>query len=135
MLRTLPATRILIVEDNAFLALEMEDLLTEAGAEIVGPVGTLSEGLELARDTGFDLAILNVNLGDDLSYPIADQLKRRGIPYVFASASAAYLLPPQHGDAPKLAKPYRSADLLGAVFQITDATARRRGLAVSPGTA
>jgi DNA-binding response OmpR family regulator len=77
--------RILIVEDEALIAMLVEDLLSDMGFQVVGPAMTLDRGLSLARSEQLDAAILDVNLGGVWSYPIADLLVARGIPFLFAS--------------------------------------------------
>lgn len=104
-MNTLTGKRILIVEDEPIVAMCLEDMLQGLGCLIVGPAARLSEGLALATDEQVDAAILDVNLGKDRSYPIADLLRARSIPFVFATGYGRtdYAMAP---DAGLLEKPY-----------------------------
>ena len=77
----------LIVEDDYFLAADLASILSRAGADVVGPVATVRDGID-ALDEAPDVATLDVQLGEETSFPIADELARRGIPFVFATGSA-----------------------------------------------
>ena len=70
--------RVLLVEDEALVALMMQETLTEFGFQVVGPVGTASEALSAARDSQIDAAVLDINLGDGLVYTVAEILAVRG---------------------------------------------------------
>jgi two-component SAPR family response regulator len=77
--------RILIVEDNALIALTMEDILSRAGAEVVGPVGTLAEAEQTALQESLSGALLDIKLNYDEVWPVARILADRGVPFVFCS--------------------------------------------------
>ncbi|TGN42985.1 response regulator [Paracoccus liaowanqingii] len=79
------AFRVLIVEDEMLIAMDMEDMLAEMGFEVVGPAPCLERGMELARREAFDMAVLDINLAGRTSFPIADILRERGIPFLFAT--------------------------------------------------
>ncbi|WP_375459509.1 response regulator [uncultured Enterovirga sp.] len=94
---TLRGRRILIAEDEYFIADELSTELVEAGAEMMGPVASVKSGLQLlATETVPDAASLDVNLGGENVYPLADALIARGVPFVFmtgydqASIPASY---------------------------------------------
>ena len=70
--------RVLVVEDEYFLAAEIEDALTEAGAEVIG---TLAQALEQVKRDAFDVVILDINLRGETSFPIADALAERSMPF------------------------------------------------------
>ena len=103
--------KILIVEDDVVLALDLAHLLEGMGARPVGPAHDMEMGLAMARSETLDLAILDVNLGLDDSTPIADQLRLRGIPFVIATGYRRQDLPPSLQDAPLLCKPVGRHDL------------------------
>lgn len=79
--------RILLAEDEIFVSMELEAELTAEGAEVVGPVMSLAAGIELL-DSGVEVdgAILDVNLGDALVFPMAQMLRERGVPIIFHTA-------------------------------------------------
>lgn len=80
--------RILLVEDEPMIAFALEDMVLELGFEVVGPAFRLSEALDLAGSEQFDVAVLDVNLNEQRSFPIADLLRSRGIPFLFATGYA-----------------------------------------------
>jgi len=82
---TIAGKRILVVEDEAIIAAFVEDLLVELGASVVGPAYSVSQGLALASFSAIDVALLDVNVRNEAIAPIRDELRRRGIPIVFAT--------------------------------------------------
>jgi PAS domain S-box-containing protein len=104
--------RILVVEDSALIALEIEEAVREAGFEVVGPVARLPAALELAQSHPVDGALLDINLDGVQVYPLADLLRARGVPIVFATGyDRRTVLPPRFNSVPTLAKPFSPADL------------------------
>jgi DNA-binding response OmpR family regulator len=83
--RKLSGARILVVEDEAFIALDLQATLTDAGAEVIGPTLTLAEAFALAGRANLSAAILDVRLGRDTVETVARQLAARGIPFLFYS--------------------------------------------------
>jgi CheY-like chemotaxis protein len=77
--------RVLVVEDEMTIALLIEDMLTDLGHEVVGLAMRLPQAMELAATAIVDLAILDVNLDGRMSFPVADLLSARGVPFVFAT--------------------------------------------------
>ena len=83
---TLAGRRVLLVEDEYFIAMEMADTFEHAGAEVVGPAASVQQALELLATTErLDGAVLDMNLGGEMALPVADALNARGIPFVFAT--------------------------------------------------
>ena len=80
--------RILIVEDEIFLAAELEDIFRDAGAEVIGPAMTAPEALRLIARHVVTVALLDVQLGDHDSRPVAQCLADTGIPFVFHTGNA-----------------------------------------------
>jgi CheY-like chemotaxis protein len=114
----LAGRRVLVVEDNYLLAMDLAQMLERAGAEVIGPVLSVKEAFS-ALDPPPDIATLDVQLGDETSFLIADELARRGIPFVFATGTAD-LIPPEHRSRPLCQKPVSSGAILKA---LTDALA------------
>lgn len=82
--------KVLIVEDEGLVALTMEDLLTDLGCEVVGSFGAVQATLDfLASSPELDGALLDVNLGGEMVYPVADVLIARGVPFIFATGYGA----------------------------------------------
>lgn len=86
---SLAGKRILIVEDEALIAAMVEDMLIDLGAVPVGPARTIQRGLGLVASEALDAAILDVNVRDERIDPVADALRERGIPMLFASGYGA----------------------------------------------
>lgn len=117
------AARILIVEDEFLVALHLEDLLTELGHRVVGSARRFNEALELARRSEIDFAVLDINLAGTQSFPIADVLRQRGIPFVFATGYGAEGLADRYRAETALPKPYDTAELAQAIARALPAQA------------
>jgi DNA-binding response OmpR family regulator len=114
----LAGTRVLVVEDEMLLTLVIETALDQAGAEPIGPASTLAEAVSLAQAERLDAAVLDVNLNNEAVFPVADFLRERGVPFIFATGYAAEAaIPPRHRDIPRLPKPYRSDQLRRVLAQ------------------
>ena len=100
-----PGLRVLIVEDEWLLAAELSDALTRAGFSTLGPVRRVSEALALIDNGGPDVVVLDVSLGHADSFPIARDLARRDIPFLFLTGYTKLDLPEEFRDRPLLSKP------------------------------
>jgi DNA-binding response OmpR family regulator len=109
--------RVLIVEDEALIAMLLEDMLAEIGCEAVGPATRLDRALAIAEAESLDLAILDVNLGSVQSFPVADLLEKRGIPYVFATGYGSKGLDVRFAHNITLKKPFQTHQLEQAISQ------------------
>ena len=110
--------RVLVVEDEALVAMLVEDALLEAGATVLGPSATVAEALALLQTETPDVAVLDLNLAGETSTPVADALAARSIPFVVATGYGADGLPPGHAKVPVLAKPYDPDDLTAALGRL-----------------
>jgi PAS domain S-box-containing protein len=108
--------RIIIVEDAVLLALELEAGLTEAGAKVVGTAADIEEALRLA-ETAFDVAVLDANLNGTPVTPVAERLRQRGKPFIFATGYGDAAPAPEGFDAPVVRKPYNVAQIAVAVAE------------------
>ena len=106
-----PRCRVLIVEDEAAISILMEDMLVDFGTEIVGPAARMADAIRLAREADVDLGVLDINLAGEATYPVADVLRSRGIPFVFATGYNLSALPESFRGSPTLQKPFTSAPL------------------------
>lgn len=113
--------RIFLVEDEPIVAIALQDMIEELGHEVVGPAFRLSRALELAQSEAIDAAILDVNMGDGHSYGVADRLRARGIPYLFATGYGAAGLEPGHQETLVLQKPYRDTQVAAALAMLLGA--------------
>ena len=97
--------RILVVEDEPLIAMEIAVVLERAGFAVLGPAGSVAHALALLEPAGCDAAVLDVNLGDETSEPIAQRLSRSGIPFVTVSGYSKDQLPREFASAPLIGKP------------------------------
>jgi CheY-like chemotaxis protein len=106
--------RVLVVEDDYVIALDLARALDELGAQVVGPVSSAEEAVQLVRehDPQIDAAILDINLGSHLVYPVADALRERAVPFVFATGYEAWSIPPAYGAVPRCSKPVDAAQVI-----------------------
>jgi CheY-like chemotaxis protein len=99
--------RVLIVEDQMIIAMEIEDVLLELGCVVVGPIGTVDAALALARKEALDAAILDVSLDDEKVFPVAEMLQARGIPFIFSTGYGEAALPEKWRTPLRLSKPFQ----------------------------
>jgi PAS domain S-box-containing protein len=97
--------RVLLVEDEALVAMMIQECLTEYGHSVIGPIGRASEALAAAKEGEFDAAILDINLGDGMAYPVAEILSARGVPFVFVTGYEADTVDGRFSGVPVLQKP------------------------------
>lgn len=110
-LEMLTGKRILLVEDEALVAMLLEDMVLDLGATVIGPESQLDLAIACAETETLDAAILDINLGGKRSYGIADALRLRGIPFAFATGYGALGVDPLHRGVPVLIKPYSGQDV------------------------
>ena len=97
---------ILVVEDEAMIGMMLEDYLETLGYRLHGIAMSVDDACDQARQGGFDAALIDCNLQGEKSWPVADILAERGVPFVFATGGMADDLPQQHASRPTLAKPF-----------------------------
>jgi len=97
--------RVLLVEDEALVAMMIQECLTECGHSVIGPINRAADALSAAKDGDFDAAILDINLGDGMAYPVAEILSARGVPFVFLTGYDAEMIDRRFGEVPILQKP------------------------------
>lgn len=85
----LKGLRVLVVEDEALVALQLEDMLADLGCAIIGPASRVCQALDLLGGQRVDAAVLDLNVAGELVYPVADALASRGLPYIFATGAMA----------------------------------------------
>jgi CheY-like chemotaxis protein len=102
----LTGTRVLVVEDEAMISMMLEDFLEELGCVVVATASRLEDAMVKAADLQLDMAVLDVNLAGKLSYPVAELLHSRGIPFLFATGYGTVGLPDRLRGTTVLSKPY-----------------------------
>lgn len=113
----LAGRRILVVEDDYFLASDVCRALEKLGAQVIGPIPDLARALAAARSEDLDGAVLDVNLREEYSGPVAEELSRRGLPFVIASGYDDPL-PPAMKNAAYLRKPFNMKELIALLCDL-----------------
>jgi DNA-binding response OmpR family regulator len=116
--------RILIVEDEAIVALNYASILEDAGCQIIGPVGTIQKGIEAVENERIDGAVLDIDIGGVLVDPIIMALRRKRLPYIFVSALSG--LVGRYQDAAFLDKPCTATELIRAVSALVPQAPNRQ---------
>jgi CheY-like chemotaxis protein len=116
---SLDGRRVLIVEDEYLIAMEVKGWLQHAGAKVVGPVPSVERALDLIEDDDIDAAVLDFNLGDGATaLPIAARLDALGVPHLFATGDVQLGRGSSYEDRPRLEKPFVEAELVRAVGKL-----------------
>lgn len=118
----LAGRRVLIVEDEYFLADDLRLMLVEQRVNVVGPVPSLSAGLSVIESDGLDCAVLDVNLGGEDVFAICNALARRNIPFLFVTGFGSGQIPPEFRHVPRLDKPLDRAALFDALRELMPAS-------------
>jgi CheY-like chemotaxis protein len=111
----LSGKRILVVEDEPFIALELEEMVVDLGGTLAGSVAQVGEALVLIEAGGVDAAVLDVNLGLQKVDPVADALAARGCPFVFTTGYGRVGVPGAHNDRGVVEKPFTRDDVAAAL--------------------
>jgi CheY-like chemotaxis protein len=110
--------RVLIVEDEWFLANDLEAALRSLGAEVTAIVGDIGDARVQLADGRFDVAIIDINLRGCNAFGLADELQRQGIPFVFATGYSAELIPARFANVSRWEKPFDPHVLARYVLQL-----------------
>lgn len=112
----LDGLRVLLVEDEMLVCMDLEDMLAEFGCIVVGPAARVNQALDIIEREPFDVAVLDVNLGSERSYPIAERLSARGVPFLLSTGYAD--VEPAYQDRPRLQKPFSEQQLAKALAEL-----------------
>jgi DNA-binding NarL/FixJ family response regulator len=115
MASELQGLRVLLVEDEFLVAMDIELMLRQCGCAVVGPIGDLATALRKAEEGGFDLALLDVNVGGEPVTAVAEALQAHAVPIVFCTGYHAGNLPRRFAQAPTLKKPFQVGDMVAAL--------------------
>lgn len=113
---SLSGRRVLVVEDELFVSMALEDMLTDLGCEVIGPAAHLDEAVAMIGSERFDAALLDVNLDGQPSYPVADLLLAASVPILFSTGY--HKLSNGYQRLPHLRKPFAKKDLEAALTAI-----------------
>jgi CheY-like chemotaxis protein len=109
------APRILVVEDEPFIAMLLEDMLEELGMKITASFPQVAEAERYLAESEVDIALLDVNVGSEKIDPIADILAARDCPFIFTTGYGKKGVPENHSERPVLQKPFQIEDLAKAL--------------------
>jgi CheY-like chemotaxis protein len=118
MAAPLKGLKVLVVEDNYLIATLIEQILITAGCIGLERIPRLAQATEAARCGAYDAALLDVNLSGERVYPVAEILSDRNIPYLFMTGYSVEHLPAEYIERPKLRKPFKPEQLLGALSNL-----------------
>lgn len=118
----LQGLRVLVVEDEMMVSMLIEDMLSDMGCTVVGPASRLDEAMELVSSAELDCAVLDVNLGGQPIFPVADKLREKGAPFAFATGYGDAGLRDVDRDSPVLQKPFREGDLARVLCELRTRT-------------
>ena len=125
MTDALKGVRVLVVEDEYLVAILIEEILQSAGCVVMGPVPRLPEALDAIDRESCDVAVLDVNLAGERINPVADALSERNVPFLFVTGYGANSLPREYAQRPHICKPFRMAELLGALSSVVKPRVQR----------
>jgi CheY-like chemotaxis protein len=123
MRKKLDGLKVLVVEDEFLVASLIQAVLEDAGCTVAGPIPRLAEAIRAAGTDDLDAAVLDVNLGGQRVFPVAEELSRRRIPFVIVTGYATTSLPESLDGHPTIRKPFRNAQLLNAISNLVDCAA------------
>jgi CheY-like chemotaxis protein len=115
--------RVLVVEDEMIVAWLLEDMLAELGCAVIGPAAGIEQALAMIDSEAVDVALLDVNLNGQMSYPVADALVARDVPFIFSTGYDKDRLLERYRAFPVLQKPYHQSELTDALAKLLTAKA------------
>ena len=121
----LKGVRVLVVEDEYFVAILIEEILESAGCIVTGPIPRLPEALDAVGHDDYDAAVLDVNLAGERINPVAGALSERNVPFLFVTGYGANALPSEYAERPHLCKPFRMGDLLCTLSNVVKPPAQK----------
>jgi CheY-like chemotaxis protein len=123
----LAGARILVVEDEAVVAFDLELSLRDFGCEVLAPVASVADALASLEGGRPDAVVLDINLSDGPAGPLARRLSEAGVPYIVTSGyDADQIADPLLRDVPRLGKPYQPEELRQALLELLGGRARER---------
>ena len=114
---------VFLVEDEVMIRMMVADMLEELGFTVAAEAGEINEAMKLAESTEFDIAILDVNVNGKVISPVAELIKARNRPFIFATGYGSSGLPAEYRDRPALQKPFQIETLARTIEQALNRTA------------
>ncbi|MEO8746124.1 MAG: response regulator [Rhodanobacter sp.] len=110
--------RAIVIEDDFLLSETLGDALKKVGCVVVAQAASVADGLQIARNTRCDFAVVDLHLKGRMAYPILDVLQERGIPLLMATGLLREEIPARYADTARLSKPYDMHELRGAIDEL-----------------
>lgn len=110
--------RILVVEDDYYLATDERQMLQSAGADVVGPFGNAEEACRAAMSNELDCALVDINLGNGPCFAVARRLRDKGIPFLFTTGYEGTVIPDEFQDVERVEKPTNASAIVSALGQM-----------------
>lgn len=118
----LGGTKILIVEDEFYLAMDISEEIEQAGGTVLGPCRDIAASM-IQLEAGPDVAVVDINLGEGPSFEIARALEERGVPFVFLTGYDAATIPPEFAHVESVNKPADAARVIDVIARLTTSKA------------
>jgi DNA-binding NtrC family response regulator len=120
-----PGCSVFLVEDEVMIRMMVADMLEELGHSLAGEAGEISHAIKLAQSTEFELAILDVNVNGHMITPVAELIRARNLPFIFATGYGAAGVPAEYRDRPTLQKPFLIEKLAEMICRTLDVSAAK----------
>ena len=120
--------RVLIVEDEVLLGIDIQTMLGRAGYDVVGPLRTIASALSAVKWGKIDVALLDLNLSGEMSYVVADALVAKAIPFIIMSGYSKDSVPERYRQHPALPKPFLEPQLVETLQQVFNEPDRARSV-------
>ena len=127
--------RVLVVEDQYYLATDICEWLREAGAQLVGPAPNARTACGLIDAERFDAAVVDINLGMGPTFAVAHKLAENEVPFLFATGYDQSIIPAEYRDRPRIEKPFKGPDVISAVQALWRQSSKAGANADGPKTA
>jgi DNA-binding NtrC family response regulator len=111
----LRGVRILLVEDEALIAWDTAERIRTCGVDVIGPAASVAQACALLDSDAPDAALLNINLRSESIQPLLDKLRRRGVPFIFATGYSQDTLPDEFAGCTFISKPFETGTFMQAL--------------------
>jgi CheY-like chemotaxis protein len=111
---------VLVVEDDILIAMDVQTMLVAGGYRVIGPVSSVEAALATVEAQKLDVALLDVNLGREMVFPVADALAAAAVPFVLVTGHSTGIPPAQHRGRPILTKPFQQHNLLAMLSRVIE---------------